>query len=108
MDKLSIVKIGGNVIENNEELADFLTAFTHMKGAKILVHGGGKKATLMAKKLGVSVKIIDGRRITDAENLDIITSSMVERFIKILLLNCKPWAVMQSDSQVQMVMQFRR
>ena len=73
MDKLSIVKIGGNVIENNEKLANFLTAFTQMKGDKILVHGGGKKATLMARRLGVPVKIIDGRRITDAENLDIVT-----------------------------------
>lgn len=73
MDKLSIVKIGGNVIENAEKLADFLNAFTQMKGAKILVHGGGKKATNMAEKLGVAVKMIDGRRITDTENLDIVT-----------------------------------
>lgn len=73
MDKLSVVKIGGNVIEDAEQLAGFLTGFTQMEGAKVLVHGGGKKATLMAEKLGVPVKMIDGRRITDAENLDIIT-----------------------------------
>ena len=73
MDKLSVVKIGGNVIEDAKQLADFLSAFSQMQGAKILVHGGGKKATVMAKKLGVPVKIIEGRRITDAENLDIIT-----------------------------------
>ena len=73
MDKLSVVKIGGNVIEDTKQLNDFLTALSQMQGAKILVHGGGKKATVMAKKLGVPVKIIDGRRITDTENLDIIT-----------------------------------
>ena len=74
MDKLSVVKIGGNVIEDAKQLANFLSAFSQMQGAKILVHGGGKKATVMAKKLGVPVKIIDGRRITDTENLDIILS----------------------------------
>ena len=73
MDKLSVVKIGGNVIEDSGQLEIFLDAFTQMEGAKILVHGGGKKATLMAEKLGVPVKMIDGRRITDAGNLDIIT-----------------------------------
>ena len=73
MDKLSVIKIGGNIIENARQLGNFLTVFSQMQGAKILVHGGGKKATLLAKRLGVPVNIIDGRRITDAENLDIVT-----------------------------------
>ncbi|MBB12588.1 MAG: acetylglutamate kinase [Flavobacteriaceae bacterium] len=73
MDKLSVVKIGGNVIEDAKQLANFLTVFSQMQGAKILVHGGGKKATLLSKSLGIPVKIIDGRRITDAKNLDIVT-----------------------------------
>lgn len=71
--KLSIIKIGGNVIENKEELSKFLTLFAHLKGQKILVHGGGKLATQLAKKLGIEAKLIDGRRITDAENLEVIT-----------------------------------
>lgn len=73
MDKLSVVKIGGNVIEDATALESFLTDFSQMTGLKILVHGGGKKATAMAHQLNVPVKIVDGRRITDAPNLDIIT-----------------------------------
>ncbi|APQ19268.1 acetylglutamate kinase [Maribacter hydrothermalis] len=72
-EKLSIVKIGGNVIEDEKALAIFLTAFSKLEGLKILVHGGGKLATQLATKLGVESKMIDGRRITDAETVDIIT-----------------------------------
>ncbi|MFS4468605.1 acetylglutamate kinase [Maribacter sp. 2210JD10-5] len=70
---LSVVKIGGNVIGNEDELAKFLKLFSQMEGPKILVHGGGKLATQLAAKLGVPSKMIDGRRITDAETLEIIT-----------------------------------
>ncbi len=73
MDKLSVVKIGGNVIEDAEALQSFLIDFAQMKGSKILVHGGGKKATAMAEKMDIPVQMIEGRRITDAQNLDIIT-----------------------------------
>lgn len=71
--KLSIVKIGGNVIENEAALVKFLTSFSLMEGPKILVHGGGKLATQLANKLGVESKMVRGRRITDAETLKIIT-----------------------------------
>ncbi|MDB4228836.1 acetylglutamate kinase [Flavobacteriaceae bacterium] len=73
MDKLQVVKVGGNVIENRKSLNDFLVDFTKIRGAKILVHGGGKEATQMAHKLNVPVQIIEGRRITDAANLEIIS-----------------------------------
>ena len=73
MDKLQVVKIGGNVIENREVLKDFLTDFIKIKEAKILVHGGGKEATQMADKLGIPVQLVDGRRVTDAANLEIIS-----------------------------------
>ena len=73
MAELKLVKIGGNVIENHEALADFLADFAALSGPKILVHGGGKEATQMAKKLGINVQLIDGRRVTDAENLELIT-----------------------------------
>ena len=72
-EKLSIVKIGGNVIEDENALDIFLTAFSKLVGLKILVHGGGKLATQFAAKLGVESKMIDGRRITDTETIDIIT-----------------------------------
>ena len=73
MDKLQIVKIGGNVIENRKALKEFLADFSEIKGAKIVIHGGGKEATQMAKKLGIPVQIIEGRRITDLPNLELIT-----------------------------------
>lgn len=71
--KLSIVKIGGNVIENETELAKFLTSFSLMEGPKILVHGGGKLATKFANRLGIESKMVGGRRITDAQTLEVIT-----------------------------------
>ncbi|MFS4494328.1 acetylglutamate kinase [Maribacter sp. 2308TA10-17] len=71
--KLSIIKIGGNVIENSNELAKFLKLFANLDGYKILVHGGGKLATQLATKLGIESKMVGGRRITDAETLEVIT-----------------------------------
>lgn len=71
--KLSIIKIGGNVIENKTELSKFLALYASLKGLKILVHGGGKLATQLASKLGIEAKMIGGRRITNAETLEIIT-----------------------------------
>jgi acetylglutamate kinase len=73
MEKLSIVKIGGNIIEDENALNDFLCLFSKLKGKKILVHGGGKKATQMASKLGIESTMIHGRRITDAATLEVIT-----------------------------------
>jgi len=65
--KLSIIKIGGNVIENKTELSKLLTLFASLEGLKILVHGGGKLATQLASKLGVESKMINGRRVTNAQ-----------------------------------------
>ena len=70
---LSVVKIGGNVIENTSELDKFLVHFSKIKGPKILVHGGGKLATQLASKLGVESQLVNGRRITDGKSIDIIT-----------------------------------
>lgn len=73
MEKLSIVKIGGNVIEDTEALKSFLEHFSKIEGKKVLVHGGGKRATHIASKLGIESKMINGRRITDADTLEVIT-----------------------------------
>jgi acetylglutamate kinase len=73
MEKLSIIKIGGNVIEDETSLNNFLQLFSSLKGKKILVHGGGKRATHIASKLGIESKMVDGRRITDKETLEVIT-----------------------------------
>lgn len=71
--KLSIVKIGGNVIENETALLSFLDDFAQIEGAKILIHGGGKEATKLSQKLGIPTQMVEGRRITDKDTVDIIT-----------------------------------
>jgi acetylglutamate kinase len=73
MDQLTIIKIGGNVIDNSENLHQFLLDFTALPGDKILVHGGGKIATELGESLGIEAKMVDGRRITDIETLRIVT-----------------------------------
>lgn len=66
-----VIKIGGNIIDDAIKLDDFLHRFAKLQGPKILIHGGGKLATTLAKKLDVEQQIIDGRRITDTETLKI-------------------------------------
>jgi len=73
MDNVYIIKIGGNIIDDEQKLHAFLAGFANIEGKKILVHGGGKLATRLADKLGVEQQLIDGRRITDAETLKIVT-----------------------------------
>ncbi|MFE3868222.1 acetylglutamate kinase [Flavobacterium sp. LS2P90] len=67
-----IIKIGGNIIDNPTELAQFLSDFSKIEGNKVLVHGGGKSATKMAESIGLVPQMIDGRRITDAAMLDVV------------------------------------
>lgn len=73
MEKLSIVKIGGNIVENETALSAFTKAFAKLEGRKILVHGGGKIASKLAADLGIEAKMVNGRRITDLETLKIVT-----------------------------------
>src|ERR1700757_3210194 len=70
---LHIIKIGGNVIDNSENLYHFLKDFTALEGYKILVHGGGKVATQLSETLGIEARLVDGRRITDIESLRVVT-----------------------------------
>ncbi len=72
-EKLTVIKIGGNVINKQEALSSFLEDFSKVTGFKILVHGGGKKATEMASDLGLEPKMVGGRRITDEATLEIVT-----------------------------------
>jgi acetylglutamate kinase len=73
MKTLKVIKIGGNIIDNEEALNAFLKDFANIESPKILVHGGGKLATKLAHQMGVEVKMTEGRRITDQDTLDIIT-----------------------------------
>jgi len=73
MKKLNIVKVGGNIIEKEEDLQSFLDAFAALPEPKILVHGGGKLASQLAERLAIPVNMVNGRRITDAETVEVIT-----------------------------------
>ncbi len=73
MSTLTIIKIGGNIIDSPSRLDAFLASFSAIQGAKMLVHGGGKVATQIGERLGISPNYVDGRRITDSETLELVT-----------------------------------
>ena len=73
MEQLTVVKIGGNIIDDSAKLHQFLLDFTALPGPKILVHGGGKIATELGHTLGIETKMIEGRRVTDIETLRVVT-----------------------------------
>jgi acetylglutamate kinase len=73
MSRLFVIKVGGNIIDDDISLAGFLRLFAAIKDKKILVHGGGKLATRLAADLGVKQTMVEGRRITDRETLRIVT-----------------------------------
>ncbi|MBP6230207.1 MAG: acetylglutamate kinase [Paludibacteraceae bacterium] len=70
---LIVIKVGGKIVEEPESLAQLLADFSHLEGHKVLVHGGGRSATKLSEKLGIESKMVDGRRITDKETLDVVT-----------------------------------
>nr|WP_320022631.1 acetylglutamate kinase [uncultured Draconibacterium sp.] len=73
MDRLTIIKVGGKVVEEPESLNALLDQFRKISGNKLLVHGGGRTATEIAKRLDIETKMVDGRRITDADMLEVVT-----------------------------------
>jgi acetylglutamate kinase len=91
MNKINVVKIGGNVIDNPEALKRFAHDFAALPSPKILIHGGGKLATRLGEQLNIPAQMIDGRRITDAETLDIVT------MVYAGLLNKRIVALLQSE-----------
>lgn len=73
MEKLTLVKVGGKIVEEEDTLRNLLRDFSAIEGYKVLVHGGGRSATKLAAQLGIESKMVNGRRITDAETLKIVT-----------------------------------
>ncbi len=72
-EPLTVVKVGGAVVEDESQLAQLLQDFSNIPGNKVLVHGGGRKATKVAALLGIESKMVGGRRITDADMLEVVT-----------------------------------
>lgn len=89
---LHIIKIGGNIINNESELNSFLKDFSALEGLKILVHGGGKRASEIASEMGFEPKMVDGRRVTDEANLEVVT------MVYAGLLNKKIVAILQKNT----------
>ncbi|MBV6643644.1 MAG: acetylglutamate kinase, partial [Cyclobacteriaceae bacterium] len=73
MEKVHVIKVGGAVIEDEKKLSVFLDSFSAIKEKKILIHGGGRVATDIGKKLGIEPTMVEGRRVTDEETLDLVT-----------------------------------
>ena len=71
--KLTIVKVGGAVVEDEAQLSQLLKDFSAIEGLKVLIHGGGRRATQVAASLGIESKMVGGRRITDADMLNVVT-----------------------------------
>lgn len=73
MEKLTVIKVGGKIVEEEATLVQLLEGFSKIEGRKVLVHGGGRSATAMATRLGIESKMVNGRRITDEETLKVVT-----------------------------------
>ncbi|HEU5364914.1 MAG TPA: acetylglutamate kinase [Hanamia sp.] len=104
-EKLFVIKIGGNVIDDSVKLDSFLKDFAAIKSKKILVHGGGKIATAIGVKLGIKSKYIDGRRITDDNTIDLVTmvyGGLVNKQIvsKLQSVNCIAIGITGADANL--------
>jgi acetylglutamate kinase len=102
MENLYVVKIGGNIIDDDALLSVFLKKFAVIQSKKILVHGGGKLATRLAEKLGIPQQMVEGRRITDAETLKIVTmvyAGFINKNIvaELQSLNCNSTGISGAD-----------
>ena len=105
MVKLIVIKIGGNIVDDEAKLSSFLRSFAAINGKKILVHGGGKVATKIGDKLGIESKYVDGRRITDADTIDLVTmvyAGLINKKIiaQLQSLNCNAIGVTGADGNL--------
>jgi acetylglutamate kinase len=105
MNKLFIIKIGGNVLDDADSLQRFLADFASIKEPKILIHGGGKIATKIGNQLGIESNYINGRRITDSSTLDLVTmvyGGLVNKQIVATLQNmgCNAMGVTGADGNM--------
>ena len=105
MEQLLVIKIGGNVIDNPAALESFLKNFSTINTKKILVHGGGKIATKIGDQLGIQSNYINGRRVTDAETIDLVTmvyGGLVNKKIiaKLQSLQCNALGLTGADANL--------
>ena len=72
-EKITVIKVGGKIVEESNSLGDLLNRFANIEGHKVLIHGGGRSATRIAERLGIESRMVNGRRITDEETLQVVT-----------------------------------
>jgi acetylglutamate kinase len=100
-----IVKIGGNILDNPERLQSFLSDFAQLPGPKLLVHGGGKIASAFGQRLGITPHMVEGRRVTDAETLELVTmvyGGLVNKQVvaKLQALGCNAIGLTGADGNI--------
>lgn len=105
MSQLTVVKIGGNIVDNPEALAAFLKDYAQLPGAKVLIHGGGKIATKISAGLGIETQMVEGRRVTDIETVKIVTmvyAGLVNKTIvaKLQALGCNALGFSGADGDL--------
>ncbi len=111
MQKLTVIKIGGNIVDDAKALSDFLDAFSQVEAPKILVHGGGKLATKLADQLGVSTDMVEGRRITTQAMLPVtvmVYAGLINKQIVAQLQNRKCDALGVSGADGQLITSTKR
>lgn len=105
MEKLVVIKIGGNIVDSEEALKNFLLDFSQIPHRKVLVHGGGKIASRIGQSLGIEPNMVEGRRVTDKETLDVVTmvyAGLINKNIVAQLqsLNCNAMGFSGADGNV--------
>ncbi|MCF8257579.1 MAG: acetylglutamate kinase [Flavobacteriales bacterium] len=111
MDRLRVVKIGGNVIDSPESLLALLQRFASMEGPKVLVHGGGKLATELSGRLGIVPQMVDGRRITSEQDLEVVTmvyAGLINKRMTALLQSMGCNAIGMSGADGNVILAHRR
>ncbi|MBV9961826.1 MAG: acetylglutamate kinase [Parafilimonas sp.] len=105
MERLFVIKVGGNIIDDEEKLKSFLQSVASVKSHKIVVHGGGKIATTIGNKLGIESKYSNGRRITDDDTIDLVTmvyGGLINKKIvaQLQALNCNAIGLTGADANI--------
>ena len=111
MQQLTIIKVGGKIVENPDLLDDFLGKFSTIAGNKILIHGGGRSATALAEKLGIETVMTEGRRITDSEMLKVVTmvyAGLVNKNIVAKLQKMQIYAIGLTGADMNLILSEKR
>ncbi len=111
MKKLTVIKVGGKIVEEEDTLQQLLKNFSAIEGPKVLVHGGGRSATKLAAQLGIESTMIDGRRVTDADMLRVVTmvyGGLVNKNIVARLQACGINALGLTGADMNVILSHRR